>query len=153
MQRKPSLPNASTRRNTARAMLFVWLFALMSGLVNACPLAPDDMHHHASPSPQHAVEDTARGVIGDHADKHSHDEGDSETGASKESCLKACDEGSQSLLKHGSSFDLVDPGLPPLVAAAWAMQVPISPALDQACDYRLPDRGPPIRVLFSRLAL
>ena len=108
MPKMPSLPNTRTRRNTACAMLFVWLFALASGLA-------------------------------------------------KESCLKACGDGSQTLLKHASSVDLADPELASFVAAAWAAawgaEVHVAPAPGRAHDFRLPERGPPIRVLFSRLAL
>ena len=153
MQHMPLLPNAGTRRNIARAMLFVWLFALVSGLANACQLEPREIHHHGQPSSQQSSKDTALDVIGHQSDAHTHDDGDSDTGTTKKSCLKVCDEGSQSLLKHASSFDLVDPGLAPFAAAAWAIQVRLAPALDRIDDFRLLERGPPIRVLFSRLAI
>ena len=150
----PSLPNSRTRRYTACAMLFVWLFALASGVANACLLEPHGVDDHGSPLLSHlSASGTTPGLAGDHAQGLAHDDGDSGPAPVKQSCLKACDEGSQSLLKHAYSFDFADPGLAPFVAAAWAAEVQVAPALGRAHDFRLPERGPPIRVRFSRLAL
>ena len=134
-------------------MLFVWLFALASGVANACLLEPHGIHDHGSPLAHLSATGTPPGVAGNHAEGLTHDDGDSDTGPVKKSCLKACDDGSQSLLKHASSFDVADPGLAPFVSAAWAVEVRFAPAAGRAHDFRLPERGPPIRVLFSRLAL
>ena len=155
MPNMPSLPNRRTRRNTACAMLFVWLFALASGVANACLLEPHGVHDHGSPLSHLSASGTTPGLAGDHAQGLAHDDGDSDPGAgpAKESCLKACDDGSQSLLKHAYGFDFPDPGLTPFVAAAWAAEVQVAPASGRAHDFRLPERGPPLRVLFSRLAL
>ena len=155
MPNMPSLPNSRTRRNTACAMLFVWLFALASGVANACLLEPHGIHDHGSPLSHLFASGTTPGLAGDHAQGLAHDDGDSDPGAgpAKESCLKACDDGSQSLLKHAYSFDFPDPGLTPFVTAAWAAEVQVAPASGRAHDFRLPERGPPLRVLFSRLAL
>ena len=149
----PSLPNSRTRRNTACAMLIVWLFALASGVVNACQLEPHGVHDHGSPLSHPSASGTTPGLAGDHAQGHAHGDGDSGPGPAKESCLKACDEGSQSLLKHAYSFDFADPGLAPLVAAAWDAEVHLARASGLRHDFRLPERGPPVRVRFSRLAL
>ena len=153
----PSLPNSRTRRNTACAMLFVWLFALASGVANACLLEPHGAHDHGSPLSHLSASGTTLGLAGDHAQGFAHDDGDSDPGPgpapAKESCLKACDDGSHSLLKQAYSFDLADPGLAPLVAAAWAAEVHLAPASGRPHDFQLPERGPPVRVRFSRLAL
>ena len=157
MPNMPSLPNRRTRRNTACAILFVWLFALASGVANACLLEPHSVHDHGSPLSHLFASGTTLGLAGDHAQGLAHDDGDSDSdpgpGPAKESCLKACDEGSQSLLKHAYSIDFADPGLAPLVATAWAAKVHLSRASGRPHDFRLPERGPPIRVLLSRLAL
>ena len=155
MPNMPSLPNMRTRRNTACAMLFVWLFALASGVANACLLEPHGVHEHGAALSHLSASGTTPGLAGDHAQGLAHDDGDSDSdpGPAKESCLKACDEGSQSLQKHAHSFDLADTGLAPLVATAWAAKVHLSRASGRPHDFRLPERGPPIRVLFSRLAL
>ena len=118
MPNMPSLSNIRTRRNTACVMLFVWLFALASGVANACLLEPHRVHDHGLPLSHMSATGATLGIAGDHAESFAHDDGDSDTGPAKKSCLKACDEGSQSLLKNPSSFDLADPGLPPLVAGA-----------------------------------
>ena len=140
-------------RNTACVMLFVWLFALASGVANACLLEPYRVHEQGSPLSQPAPEYAAVGVTGHHADGFAHDDHDSDSVPTRESCLKACDEGSQTMLKHASSFDLVDPGLAPFVAVAWAAVMHVASEPGRAHDFRLPERGPPIRVLYSRLAL
>jgi hypothetical protein len=152
MPNMPSLPNTRTRRNTASAMLFVWLFALASGLANACLVEPHGVRDHGS-ALSHPSAGPALGMAGDLSEGLTHDDGESDTGPAKESCLKACSDGSQVLLKHATSFDLADPGLAPFVAAEWAAEVHLAPAPGRAHEFRLPERGPPIRVLFSRLAL
>lgn len=153
MPSMPSFPNTHTRRNTACVMSFVWLFALASGVANACLLEQPGVRDHGSALSHPSATGTALGSSGHHAEGLTHDDGGSDTGLAKESCLKACDDGSQTLPKHASGVDLADPGLAPFVAAAWAAEVHIAPAPGRAHDFRLPERGPPIRVLFSRLAL
>ncbi len=148
-------------------MLFVWLFAWVSGVANACLLDPQRDHAQGLQQSQVTPEAAAMGVDGHHTEgvvhhtqrvaPHAvgvatHDD-DSDSMPSKESCLKACDAGSQSVLKHAASFDLVDPGLPHIVTAAWTAPTRMAPTPGREADFRLPDRGPPIRVLFSRLAL
>lgn len=142
MQNMPSLPNASTRRFTARAMLFVWLFALVSGIANACLLEPHGGDGHATPLSHLTPEDSVKGVTGPHAEEHTDADGASDTGPANKSCLKACDEGSQSLLKHASSSDLIDPCLAPFVTTVWATQVRVALELHRVTDFWLPDRGP-----------
>ena len=157
MPNLPSLPTTRTRRNTACAIVFVWLFALASGVANACLLEAHGVRDHGSALWRPSATGTAPGMARDRAEglTHdiTHDDGNSDAGPAKESCLKACDDGSQTLPKHASSFDLADPGLAPFVAAAWAVEVHVAPAPVRARDFRLPQRAPPIRVLFSRLAL
>jgi len=153
MPRLPSLQNTRIRRNTACAMLLAWLFALASGSVNACALEPHGVQENGSLALHTAHEDATLVVSAHHAEDHTHDAGAADTGSTKESCLKACDEGSLSLLKHASSKDSVDPGLGPYAAVAWAARVHTAPAQGGAHEFRLPEPGPPIPVIFSRLAL
>ena len=137
-------------------MLFVWLFALASGVANACLLGPHGVADHGSALSHLSASGTTTAFAEDHTQGLAHDDGDSDSnlgyGPAKDSCLRACDEGSQSLLKHAYRFDFADPRLP-LVAAAWAAEMHLAPASRRPRDFRLPERGPPIRVLFSRLAL
>lgn len=153
MPKNSSLPNTRTRRTTACVMLFVWLFALTSGVANACLLESRDTHDHGSPLAHLFAAGVTSHTGGDHAEGTPNDDGESDSGPTKESCLKACDDGSRSVLKHASSFDLADPGMAPLVAIAWAAEVQLAPVAARVHAVRVPERGPPIRILFSRLAL
>ena len=148
-----SLPSTRTRRNTGCVMLLVWLFAMASRAVNVCLLEPPGVQDHASPLPQLSAADTTAGMSEVTAEGLTHDHDDADSGPIKASCLKACDEGCHALLKHPSSFDWAQPGLAPLVAAVWAAAAHLAPAFGQAHDFQLPERGPLIRVRFSRLLL
>lgn len=142
--------NHRTRRRTAWLMLFVWMFALASGVANACALEARGSHTDAMvagdrsdvASWAHAAEDSGADL--DH-DGDSHD--------SKAPCLKACDEGSLSLLKHSVVPDLTDPGAAFVVAFAWAVSVPVLSARSRAHHLRPLSSGPPLRVRYMRLAL
>ena len=131
--------------------------ALASGVANACLLQPHGIHDHGSPLSHLSTSGTTPDMAGHHAQGLAHDDVASGPGPAPapaaESCLRACDEGSQSLLKHASSFDLADPGLAPFGAAAWIAAVHLASASGRPHDFRLPERGPTIRVLISRLAL
>jgi len=159
MPNTPSLPNSRTRCHTAGVMLFVWLFALASGLANACMMEPQGVRDHGSALSHPSATGTVLGSAGHDGEGLTHDmtqdDGDSDTGLVKQSCLKVCHDASQTLLKHASSVDSAGPGLAPFVHAAWAAEehVALGCAPERAHDFQLPERGPPIRVLFSRLAL
>ena len=85
MPNLPSLPNTRTRRNTACVMLFVWLFALASGLANDCLLEARGIGDHASPLSHPSATGTPLGIAGDHAEGPTQDDGDSDTASAKES--------------------------------------------------------------------
>lgn len=143
---------SSTRalRNTAFMVLLVWLFALASGVANACLLEARETHVHvgtagASESayaptivPGHA------GAVADGADDSSH---------FKPPCLKVCDDGSRSFPKQESTVDQFDPGPAPVVLVLWSAVAPVVPMLGQIDDVHPVMPGLPIRVRFSRLAL
>ena len=134
-------------------MLFVWLFALASGVANACLLEQHGERDHESPLAHLSASSTTLGLAGDHAQGLADDDGNTDPGPAKESCPKAYDKGSQSLLKHAYTFDHADPGLAPLVATAWAAEVRLAPASGRPHDFRLRESGPSIRVVLARLAL
>lgn len=143
-----------TRRRTAMAMLLVWSFALVSGVANACLLEPSINDHRLAqaqvrplPDLQLAPDTTAHrhDVLDDHG---------SQTGSSKPSCLKSCDDGSRALVKQLVGPDLADAGSAPFTVVNWAAATPQAAWLSlQSID--LPPRsvGPPIRHRFSRLTL
>ena len=143
--------NTRTKRSTALVMLLVWLFALASGVANACLLEARGTHSHGAPVTQSSATEAASGISAGHAGViASHDAG---ADASRAACLKVCDDDSQSLPKQQSSFDLTDPGLALFVAVAWTAAVLdlSAPSRTNDLGHRVP--GLPIRTRFSRLAL
>ena len=144
-------PSTRTRRRTAFAMLLAWVFALISGVANACLLDAHGLRHHD----QHAAHSGVHDVFPVRIDAHSEGNlghGD-ELDAAKEGCLKVCEHGSQSLLKQSSIADLTGPGLAPFVAVAWTVAMLVHSALCRSNNLQPPSSGPPLRVRLSRLAL
>ena len=156
IEHKPFVPNMKffadnrIKRNTAFAVLLVWLFALASGVANACLLETSEPHSVAAngvaaPGSQTPAELPAR--LG--ADAGHHDESD----GAKESCLKACDDGTHTLPKAYAGVDHDDPGPAPLVATLWTGSLHVVSAPRRVDDLAIPIVGPPLRVRYSRLAL
>ena len=143
--------NSRTKRNTAFAVLLVWLFALASGVANACLLEARGTHSHGAPVTQSSAAEARPEISAGHAGViASHDVG---ADASRAVCLKVCDDGSQSLPKQPSSFNVTDPGLALFVTVVWTAAV-----LDHPAPSRVNDLGHavptlPVRTRFSRLAL
>lgn len=143
-----------TKRRTAMAMLFIWSFALVSGVANACPLETSSHGHpsaqvHGQPLPDlQPVPDTTaprHDVLDDH---------DSQTGPSKPSCLKSCDDASRALVKQLVGPDLADAGSAPFTVVNWAAVTPQAVWLSlQGNDPPPRSAGPPIRHRFLRLTL
>ena len=139
-----------TKRNTAFAVLLVWLFALASSVANACLLETHEPHSTAAKNslaaPSHALAEL-RTRLG--TDAGHHDDWD----GTKESCLKVCDDGTRTLPKPYSAVDHIDPGPAPLVATLWTASQHVVSAPRRADDLAMPTVGPPLRVRYSRLAL
>ena len=153
-----SFSNKRTRRNTAVAALLVWLFALSSGIANACLLeAPSRTHSHTH-SHGHSHAATAASEL-----QHSHvgltghtvaiESAEHASDVPKNACLKVCDDGSKATVKFQTSSDLPDPGMPPVVAIVWDAATPVACAPCEMDDVQPSIVGPPIRVRYSRLAL
>lgn len=137
------------KRSIALTMLLVWVFALLSGVANACLTeAHSELPHagqheprdeHSAPAPLHAHA----------ADRTQHDQQ-----PEKAPCQKSCDESSQTLLKQ-----LPKPATPDLqavLAPSWEWAGDLHkppPALTRAAAATVPPPSPPPRVQFSRLAL
>ena len=146
------------KRNTAFVMLLVWLFALASGVANACFLETHEPHSMAargsatttSRAPAEQLAELAAellahlGAPGGHGD---------DSDRSKESCLKVCDDGTHTLPNACASIDHTDPGPAPLVATLWAGSRHVVAAPHRPDDLAIPVVGPPFRVRYSRLAL
>jgi hypothetical protein len=141
-----------TKRNTAFAVLLVWLFALASGMANACLLEAPATHSHAAKdgSSKTAHAHAHAGLTG-HAGAV--DDHDGHSDAPKESCLKNCNDGSNAPVKLQTGFDLTDPGIAPLVAIVWNTATPVVSAPCRLDDLRPVIVGPPFRVRYSRLTL
>lgn len=138
------------KRHTALLVLLGWLFALVSGVANACLLQARVTHAPAAPvelfetvqaplvSPGHA------GVVAGH---------DDDSQAAKAPCLKVCDDGAHSLPKRDLTAAQTDPGPAHLVAVLWTAATPVISPPSRMGDVQpvAPER--PIRVRYPRLAL
>ena len=141
-------PIRDARRKTAFVVLLVWLFALASGVANACLLQERGTHSQiaaaGSGGPAHAVAAGHAGVaVGHDADPH----------AAKAPCLKVRSDGGQSLVTQ-EKVAQGESGPPPraveLLPGAKKHDLL---ARSSAGDNPAATVGPPIRVRFSRLAL
>lgn len=142
--------NIRAKRSTAFAVLLAWLFAVASGVVNACLLEVPGAHANAAmaaPSQTtHAPAEwagPARAVAG-------HGE-DSE--ASRELCLNVCDDDARSIPNMRVGVDQSDPGPAPLVAIFRITATPIFSATHSRDGLQPPAPGQPVRIRYSRLAL
>jgi hypothetical protein len=146
------MPSFSTRskRHTALLVLLGLLFALVSGVANACLLKARVTHVHAGPV---ALSETAQaslvspghaGVVAGHGGDDSH--------AAKAPCLKACEDGAHSLPRQDLKATQADPGPAPLLSILWtASPAATAPRRMDDAQPALPER--PVRVRYPRLAL
>ena len=139
-----------TKRNTAFVVLLVWLFALASGVANACLPETPARHSVAVKGPAPTMSQAPAELLGPLGASGGHDDGSDRT---KESCLKVCDDGTYTLPKAHSGVDHTDPGAAPLVATLWTGSPPVASAPRQLDDLAIPIVGPPFRVRYSQLAL
>ena len=136
--------NSRTKRDTAFVVLAVWLFALASGVANACLIQAREMHANSSVPAYSCPAGNGRAISTVHVDAIAQHEPGLE--ASKSQCLKVCDDGSQSLQKQKAGFDLTHPGLAPLLAVAWSTATPVVSALGFGVFHRPPAPGLAISV-------
>jgi len=145
------LSNIKVRRNSALMVLLVWLFALASGVANACLLEVRETHSHVAAaassemahgfdiSPGHA------GAIGGHDDSSKTFEGP---------CQKVCDDGLRSFPSPDFTVFPADPGPALLVAVLWIAATSVGSEFRRMDDMQQPViPGLPIRVRYSRLAV
>ncbi|WP_349277485.1 hypothetical protein [Polaromonas hydrogenivorans] len=141
--------NTRAKRNTAFMVLLVWLFALASGVANACLLEARQTHSHiataASSEAAHAsvILPGHAGAVADGVDELHF----------KAPCLKVCDDGSRSFPKLDLTVAQIDPGPALLVLVLWSRVAPVIPTLRQMDVEQPATPGLPIRVRFSRLAI
>lgn len=137
------------KRSIALTMLLVWVFALLSGVANACLTEPRGELAHAGTQVSQADHPAAAALQPDDADQAQHGEH-----PDKAPCQKSCDASSQTLLKQLPKFDT--PDLQALVPATHRQvsDLHMAPAaLVRAALAAVPPPSPPPRVQFSRLAL
>ena len=140
--------DARTKRNIAFAMLLVWVFALASGVANACFLETPD-HHATALKAAAAMANQAPAELA-HLDTAGHHD---DSNSTKESCLKVCDDGTHTLPKGYSGVDLTDPGPPSLVTTLWTGSLHVVSAPSRVDDLAVSIVGPSIRVRYVRLVL
>lgn len=142
--------NTCVKRNTALMVLLVWLFALASGVANACLLEARETHSHTATAVSSEVAEHAFVILPGHA-------GDVADLADelhfRAPCLKVCDEGTRSYPKQDLTVAQSDPGPALLVLVLWGKVAPVVPMLNQM-NYEPPATPElPIRLRFSRLAI
>ena len=142
--------NNRRKRNTAFAALLVWLFALSSGVANACLLEAPAKHVHTHSHVAKARSDAAYAhvALAGAAEGSEH-----VSDVPKEACLKACDDGSKAPVKLQLRLHLPDSGVAALAAVAWDVASPGVSAPSQMDSLWPLIVGPPLRVRYSRLAL
>jgi hypothetical protein len=114
--------NNRTERATTALVLMVWLFALASGIANACLLEEARGNHtHVA-----SIEEPPRAHAGaDRSEQTTNHEGDADQSlAAKTLCLDACEERTNTLPKRNASLD--PPLIAPLavLAIAWIANTP-----------------------------
>ena len=139
-----------TKRNTAFAMLLVWLFALASGVANACFLETPESHARAAKESVATASHAPVELLAHPSASAGHHD---DSNSAKESCLKVCDDGTNAALKAYSGQDHTDPGPAPWVTTLWTGSAHVVSAPRRLDDLAIPIIGPPIRVRYSRLTL
>ncbi len=134
-----------TKRNTILMTLLVWLFALASGMANACLLEAPGKHPHTAAN--HSSDAHLHPLAG-HAVAVEDDQD-----ASRDSCLKACNDGANAQVKLQNAVDAPDPGPAPFAAVVWDRATPFVSASGSFDILRAPIAGPSFRVRYSRLTL
>ena len=137
------------KRNAAIMVLLAWVFALVSGVANACLLETPTTHAHVVAAASEGAQGLAvmaghTGVVADHGD---------ESPTAKAPCLKVCDDSSTALVSQPSMAQ-ADTGPASLIRILWLVV-----AADDMAAFPVGDAaGPallelPLRVRYSRLAL
>ena len=140
--------NTFAKRKAVVMVLLTWLFALASGVANACLFETPTTHVHVVAAASEGARVSA--VMAGHTGAVA-DDGD-ESSTANAACLKVCDESSNALATQLSRA-LADTGPAPLVKVLW----PVA-AADRVAPSPPGDPWPtatklPLRLRYSRLAL
>lgn len=144
-------------RHTACVALFAWVFALVSGVANACltPAAEPGAATFALAvgAPTARCDSGAATCARDAVPAHHHadaEPGDPVPDGGKAVCLKFCADGSSALVKSKTSqADLPGPVL--LASAQWLPAMPVTAAVPWQPVERPASVGPPLFLRLLRL--
>ena len=140
-------------RHTACVTLFAWLFALLSGVANACLTQPNA---HAgvgliSSQAHQAVGGTA-GPVARHIHPHVDDDDGLRNHSAKEACLKFCaDEFSVVTKSRTPQADVPGPFF--VASVAWPSVAPVAAASEWTPVERPASVGPPLFIRLRRLTI
>ena len=128
-------------------MLLVWLFAVVSGIANACILKAhgDDAKVFTSEALEAA---NAHNAPAGHTPN-----ADDELDISVAPCLKVCDDSSQALIKLKAFVDWADRDPALTDSMLWAAAIQVTSAHRHLDSSVSATSEPPVRVRYSRLAL
>ena len=137
--------------------LFAWIFALLSGVVNACLVQPDQhgvlgsLSSDAGPATKGATLPATRQL--QQVDQQSEDQGDGlGTDSAKAGCLQFCaDEFSAVTKSNALQVDVVGPCFAANVP--WQSAEPVAAANHWPMAERPASIGPPLFIRFLRLTI
>jgi len=143
--------------------LFAWVFALVTGVANACIVempgsapAGHEKHRHTHAAHENVEHQFSLPEPADHgsAEHPDHEDagGPAQDDAGKAGCLKFCDDESSALSKNGSpGFDQL--AAPVAVDGFEIQPVPIADAVGRLSLERPSAQGPPLVIRLLRLTL
>ena len=140
--------NTLSKRRAAGMVLLAWLFALASGVANACLFETPATYAHVVATASGGVRVSA--VMAAHTGAVS--DGSHQSPVAKAPCLKVCDESSNALATQ-PSLAQADMGPAPLVRVLWLVSEADRGATSSAGDPEPAVAELPLRVRYSRLAL
>lgn len=144
-------------RHTACVTLFAWMFALLSGVANACLTQPDAQAGLGSSSSRAdlMVEGTA-GLVTRRVEQTRHQGAHEDDGvghhSAEEGCLKFCADESSAVTKSRAPQADV-PGSAFMVSVQWPSAAPVATASAWAPVERPASVGPPLFIRLLRLTI
>lgn len=144
-------------RHTAWVTLFVWLFALLSGVANACLIQQNPQGELGSVSAQAGpVAGVAAGPATrqvQHVPHHGEDEDDGiGNDSAKAGCLKFCADEASTVVKRKAAQDDV-PGPIFVASVPWPPAAPVATAAQWPPIERPASVGPPLFIRLLRLTI
>ncbi|MDP1741635.1 MAG: hypothetical protein Q8M51_02890 [Polaromonas sp.] len=143
------LSSTCAKRHTAFLVLLLWVFALASGVANACLLEVRGTHGHLAAVGSEAA--AAPVVSAGHAGAVAHHDDDADSSLAP--CQKACEDVAKSPHRQDLTTAQADPGPMSLVSILWTAATPVVPALVRLDRMQPLASERPIRLRYSRLAL